>query len=467
MATPPTETTAPPPPTSPAPVGAGSMMGAPPTPPPRQGLSRGAMGVIVVVVVIAVLVLALFLTGVIPGFKSGNGSGSGTSGTSFTTALSTASSSAAAMGGSWVVVAGFGVDSVVPLAVPSNLAGTLGLTCPVTNAPSSPPTLPATTNSYSNGDQTGWVFFLYQSSTSTLLLSIVIGSSATTLGTVVGASCFTNFEDFTGAVGVIDSPAATQAVASDAASFTSATSQASSSLFFLSGYSVTEYGQTVASGPTWNVMYTNCSFTATSGSGSQFVATVNATSGAVTNDGGTHTIGCSSLTITPPPEQKTPLGTAFAMGSPILTTVTSTGAGIGCSTPASGTEYCYEVTIEQASSGVTILNLGFEVRNSEGVAFPVTGISIASIASSTGAGSTTLPATCAGPVCNGGTGTTAWTYGTSGPCASSACGPTEQISSATMLIVIDMGTINPAGNGYELLALAQGPYAGTVTTALP
>jgi len=163
----------------------------------------------------------------------------------------------------------------------------------------------------------------------------------------------------------------------------------------------------------------------------------------------------------------TPLGSAFAMGSASLNTVSTTGAGIGCTTPAAGTEYCYQLTIEQASTGLTLSSIGFEVRTTSGTAFAVKGISIASISSATGAASTTLPSTCVGPVCNGGSGSTAWTYGTTGVCAAGACGASQQISSATMILIVDMGTTSPTGSGYVLVALAQGSYSGTVSANLP
>jgi archaeal type IV pilus assembly protein PilA len=161
----------------------------------------------------------------------------------------------------------------------------------------------------------------------------------------------------------------------------------------------------------------------------------------------------------------TPLGSAFAAGSANLITVPSTGTGVGCSTPAAGTEYCYTLTIEQASTGLTLSSIGFEVRTTAGTAFAVKSISISSVSSTSTV--TTLPVTCAGPVCNGGSGTTSWTYGTTGICAAGACGAGTQISSATMNIVIDMGTTSPTGNGYTLVGLAQGSYSGTVTATLP
>jgi len=156
----------------------------------------------------------------------------------------------------------------------------------------------------------------------------------------------------------------------------------------------------------------------------------------------------------------TPLGSAFAAGNPTLLTGTATTNVIGCKTG----DYCYTLTIEQASSGLTLSSLGLEVRTSAGIAATITGISVVSI-QSTGA-ATTLPATCAAAICNGGTGTTAWTYGTTGVCAT-GCGAGTQVSSATDFIYLDIGTTSPTGTGLQMVALAQGSYSGTVIVNLP
>lgn len=469
MATPSSPVAEPAPPAPNAPEVPAPSMGmeppmAPPGPPPKRGLSRGALVGIVVVVVVVVVILALLLSGAIPGFKLGSSSSSssGPATTSFRSALMTANSSAAGLGGTWTVIAALGVDSVTALGVPADLASTLGVSCPVTHQAASPPSLPAYTGSYVTGDQTGWVFFLFQDSSSTLLLSLVIGSTATTLGTIVGSSCFTDFSYFTGAVGVIDSPSVTAAVATDASSFTAQLSQASSTLFFISGASITEGTTTITTGAAWNVMYTNCSLSTESGSGLEYTATVNATSGTVTTNGGTQAIACNNLSIQPPKTQPstTPLGSVFAMGNPFLTTGTSATNNIGCLTG----DYCYTLTVEQAS-GVTFANLGLEVRTASDAPYSgAVSISIVSIESSGSA--STLPATCAGAECNGGGSSPGWTYGTTGPCASAACGPTAFVTSV-MSITFDMGTTNPTGLGFEAVGLGEGPFSGTVSVILP
>jgi len=157
----------------------------------------------------------------------------------------------------------------------------------------------------------------------------------------------------------------------------------------------------------------------------------------------------------------TPLGSAFGAGAATLVTGTATTNLIGCKTG----DYCYYLTIEQASTGLTLSSIGFEVRSSAGTASgAAVSISIDSIQSS--AAANTVPATCAAAICNGGSGSTGWTYGSAGPCAA-GCGAGTQISSATMYMYIDMGTANPTGGGNTLLALAQGSYSGTVNTNLP
>ena len=412
------------------------------------------MGIVVVVVVV-IVVLALLFSGAIPGFKLGSSSSSTPSVTSFKTALSTANSTASSRGGSWVAIAAVGVDSVKPLAPPSNIAGLLGLSCPVTNQSSSVPSLPAYSGSYSSGDQTGWIFFLFQSSSSTLLLLLVIGSSTTTLGTIVGASCFSSaFDYFTGASGVIDSPAATSAVASDASSFLSTYSTASSVLFFISGYSITEGTQTFTSAATWTVDYTNCSINATSGTGSEFSATVNGTAGTVTTNGGVRAIACDQFSISPTQQSKsTPLGSALSMGSPTLTTGTSSTNSIGCRTG----DYCYDVLVEQASAGLTFSAVGLEVKTVTGV--PYTGTVSLAFDSIDTDSAATVPAICAADVCNDGGSTTGWTFGT----GYSGSTPITTV----MHVVVDMGTSNPVGQGFELVAIGQAAFSGTVAVNLP
>jgi hypothetical protein len=422
----------------------------PQAPPPKRGLSKGALVGIVVVVVVIVVVLALLFSGAIPGFKLGGGSSSsGPTLTSFKSALSNANSSATSRGGSWVVIAAVGVDSVVALSLPSGLPGLLGLSCPVANQPSSIPSLPANTGSYSSGDQSGWVFFLFQSSTSTLLLVLVIGSSTTTLGTITGASCFTDYNYFTGATGAIDSPAATSAVASDASAFTSKFSQASSVLFFISGYSISEGGTPVTSGPVWSVSYTNCSLAATTGAGSEFSASVNGTSGAVTNNGGTRSIACSQFSISPPTQQTNPLGSAFAFGAPQEITGTSSTNSMGCATG----DYCYVISIAYAGGGLTYSNVGLEVRTAAGATY--TGTLQFTFATIVGASA----ATCSANVCNNGGTTPGWTYGTGYSGASGI--------SSGMTVVADMGTSNPSGLGLQLVALGENGYSGSVPSNLP
>lgn len=158
----------------------------------------------------------------------------------------------------------------------------------------------------------------------------------------------------------------------------------------------------------------------------------------------------------------TPLGSAFGSGAANLVTGSASTNAIGCKTG----DNCYSLTIEQASTGLTLSSIGFEVRNASGTA--TTGVvSIAIVSIQSAAAATTVPALCASAVCNGGSGTTGWTYGTTGPCVNSACGSGTQISSATMYILVDMGTQRVTGTGLTLLALAQGSYSGTVPINLP
>lgn len=463
MSTPSTSPLMPPPP---APEGGVPPPSAPAAPPQRRGLARGVLIGIAAVVVLVVVVLAALLTGVLPGLKPGSSSSRPPAPTTFDTALGSATNSVSSSGGSWTAFAAFGIDSPVALSIPTSLAQMLGLSCPVSGAPSHAPSAPAYSGNYSNGEETAWLFFLYQASTSTMDLVAVVGSSATSLGTITGASCFATFSAFAGASGTIDSPVATAAVAGEAAGMTSRVASATSVLFWISGLSVSAGGQTVSSPASWNIAYTTCSLATLAGSGSEYSVSVNATSGAILDNYGYRNLACSSFSIPTPPTtvpKSIPLGAAFTMGSPSLMSLSSTGSAVGCATPSgSATEYCYVVPIAAAGSGLNLTNLGLEVKTTTGSVFPVARLSISAVGSTSVLSS--LPATCTGPVCNGGAGTTPWTYGSTGAAVGS--GPTTPVSTL-MTIVIDMGTTDPTGFGYQLVALGQGQYTGSVAANLP
>jgi len=205
-------------------------------------------------------------------------------------------SSADQRGGSWSVFFAGGVDSTTAVTVP-NLAGEFtNDTCPLVDTPTTQPTLPAYTGAYSTGLMSGWLFGLYDSSPATLSLELVVGGQATFLGEVTAPECVDYLGTFTAltASSVVDSPVAAQAVAGAAASFVSVYSSASASAVLMAGYSISYGSLTYTVYPSWLLTYSTCGVNATSGTGIQFNATVNATNGEVLASTAPYSIACDS-----------------------------------------------------------------------------------------------------------------------------------------------------------------------------
>jgi flagellin-like protein len=159
----------------------------------------------------------------------------------------------------------------------------------------------------------------------------------------------------------------------------------------------------------------------------------------------------------------TPIGSAFSAGNPTSSNTGYTGAADAC---AAGTttiaaaitanHWTYTLTVE--SSTVTFGSPIFQVKTAAGaVAAPAgyQGFWVVNIAGNVVA--------CAITTGNGGLSMGSgiqFTYTTVGALTSSS--PLTSVYT----IVIDMGTVNPAGTGYTFDAVGQGSYSGT-TSALP
>jgi flagellin-like protein len=155
----------------------------------------------------------------------------------------------------------------------------------------------------------------------------------------------------------------------------------------------------------------------------------------------------------------TGIGGAFNAGNPIgsqCTTAGKTFANSGCVTG----DYEYTLTVE--SSSITMASIEFEVKTSSGAILAVAGVGGFSlvntggtpVAQGTGNGVTPsatmamnapLANFAASPACNGG-----------------ACSSSTPITSI-YTIVIDMGTANPAGQGYTFVGIGIGSYSGTTS----
>jgi flagellin-like protein len=143
----------------------------------------------------------------------------------------------------------------------------------------------------------------------------------------------------------------------------------------------------------------------------------------------------------------TPLGTAFALGTPAQSSVTAP-TGLTCAT----TCYTYAFTIEQAGGGITWNSVNFVVKNSGGTVAAVSGFAVWPITGPTGA--------LSGAVCYSvATSEQSWTAGT-------GTGATA-ISTTQTLIVYMSGSASDPLAGQTLFALGVSGYSGTVQIAIP
>jgi flagellin-like protein len=157
----------------------------------------------------------------------------------------------------------------------------------------------------------------------------------------------------------------------------------------------------------------------------------------------------------------TPLGSAFAYGRSSETTVTAAGAATpGCSRPASGTEYCYQIAIGQSSNGLSTADIGFALHTPAGVVMPFltvtlldqSGSAIAQYAEVGGQFTWNLCPVASSGVCNAPGSTLVTTL------------PAPVTSSDTM--ILDAGNGGTV-SGDNFLALGMGAYSGDVQSSLP
>ena len=211
-----------------------------------------------------------------------------------------------------IPVVGVGID------VTQNLTDTtppgLNASCPFSGGTDAYPTLPAWTGNYHDGNQTVWFFFLYSASPSAELQFLsVSGPNATLVGTLTQASCLTGLQYATGIGSVLNSPTVAADIASNDAAYLAAYPTATSVFAATSGATYAGFPLAPA---LWNVTFTTCG-PAGGGSGHNFSATVNATSGVV-EQSATYTGVCGGVRLLGPspggvgPDRPMPGDPAFA-----------------------------------------------------------------------------------------------------------------------------------------------------------
>lgn len=209
-------------------------------------------------------------TGVSIAFSSSSSSGGQTS---FSQAEAVADTAAAGEGGGgWTLVDALGISSTSAI---SNSTG--NSSCPVTGGTGTL-TVPSWTGSYSNGYQTVWAFDFYKnvSGVTSLLLLTTQGSSATVIGTESGV-CSEGFDYESVPSTTIDSPAVASAISSADSAYLAAHATANSLFLVFPTFSIDGFNETGF----WIVAFSTCGLYSEGGTGANFTAEVNASSGAV------------------------------------------------------------------------------------------------------------------------------------------------------------------------------------------
>jgi hypothetical protein len=283
-------------------------------------------------------------------------SGGGGNGESYSQAEATAASAANGYsGGGWSLEIGVAVAVPTASTVPSSALEGPVSGCPVINWIGTQPAtiaVAATSTSAPTGFAAVWVFYFDQTSTQNVLSVGVSGGTATLFFATSGCG----FPGAPSTTGFIDSPqAVTVANANGGSAFLSSHSVALQQ--FIIQAALPEY-----SSGSWNVTYSTCAVSQTTGSGVEFNAEVNATSGALISTD-TNSVFCtgpgqSTYTVS---FSETGLGSG-ASWTVIFNSVTESSSGTSLQYPGiTNGEYSFSVTAtgytaDPASGTVTVAN---------------------------------------------------------------------------------------------------------------
>jgi len=418
-----------------------------PPPPPTRSSPFGRLGLAGVVIVAAVVVAAAALAVVVLSSSTGAGGAPGITESSSTALASAQSLITAEPGGPWheLEVAGIDFTSGYSNDTPPSSQDN----CSVSQFTGV--SYPAFTGNYSNGLLSTWVVGFANAAGSSEVFVLVQGGTARVAEQVGGPNC--NFGSVAAAAlpsSLVSSAQAAQALLSTSnfSTFVRANPSANAEYF------VFPFGALLGqnSGLAWTVVYTTCSILDPStgpAEGSSVSGTVNASTGAVVATSYTPSESCAFPGTGSSP---TPIGTAFSVGNPILSTCPTgdTFAANGC---LAG-DYTYTLTVE--SSSIEFEDVMFEVNTAtEGIFLPSGpgGFAVVSVSGAVAA-EYAIPSgdfmLMESPFS---------VYG-------SGVSPATPIT-ATDTILLDMGPSDPAGTGLTLTALGTDAYAGSVSCALP
>jgi hypothetical protein len=404
---------------------------------PARGNPKGK-GVVVTVLVAVIVVLTLVLTGVIP-LPSGGSSGP-VRPTSFVAADATADSLAADIqGGPWSLIFVSAMD------VTTAYSYLIGSNCPFISGSGSDSTS-SYTGSYSNGLLADWLFAYLDPSTTQTLFVAVNGGEAFFLAIASNTvSCGQHgplppsyvpatVEDTTQVATTLLGSLQTQRFLANETS-----ANASYMLINLGG----------GAGWVWDVSYETCSLAGmVPPVGSEVQAIVNATSGKI--------VELSSAAAGPGCARhpgSSSIGSEFFTGYPGLSICPAgeTYAADGCQ----GGDYTYSLNIEDAQSQVTFGRVLFGAEMANGTSINL-GPAEGGFAVLNGTGSLLAESAPSHHL-----SMAAWSF----PIGSPATSVTPL--TGTEEILIDVGTADPEGNGYQFVATGQGQLTGSWAIDLP
>jgi hypothetical protein len=295
------------PPSGPVPT-APTFGALPPVAPRKPNRTMLLIGVVVAVAVVVLLIALL----VLPSLTTSSSPSSG-SFLTYSGALPVANSAAGGYaGGGWVPLFSIGLVTAASESVPANASALKNVTseCTITWVSStSTLTIPGYTGNRSNGVASAWEF-VYRNASDVLAIVSVINGQGMVLATLTGSACSLVAEFLSPLTGnIIDSSQAAADVEPYAAGFLAAHPNASAVYGLIGGISFLGKGV----GPKWTVAYSTCALNASpSGTGAEFNATLNATSGKVLGTNSTASVACGSGSVLASPTSIGPIAISSA-----------------------------------------------------------------------------------------------------------------------------------------------------------
>lgn len=355
--------------------------------------------------------------------------------------------------GSWSIVNAFGLD-LWNGTTETATAGGYPPNCTIRSQPAVPPTelvVPAYRGDLSNGTAVVWILEYFQPTPQTLAAVLVVGGVVIELVTISGPRCSLLPSGLQLAPwSPVDSSVAAQALGRSGAEAFLATDRNGTSLT-MSLFAPLVVNGTLTSPSQWVFTYSPCSGLLQGNltgptNGPEFFGVVNATSGGVLN-ATTTTVNCQSSGTVPPPNPPPALFDVFGLSGAGVVLGPGNGGTIA-SQGCTSRDYCYELTVTFAEQNVSPSDMAISVVN----------------------GSSALPS----PVPRGyafldpsgrvlvyslGSSASSWTNGTANE--------TTPLTAGDRLM-IDMGSVQPAGLGYVLELQGEGPYSTSgETVTLP